>query len=405
MATTTENITWVWEGTDKRGVKLKGEKSARNQSMVRAELLRQGIQPKVVKRKPKALFGGAGKAIKPKDIAIFSRQIATMLHAGVPLMQALGIISGAAENPRMAKLITSIKTEVESGLTLNESLGKHPQYFDELYINLVAAGEGAGVLDTVLDTIATYKERIEGIKGKVKKAMYYPAAVVSVAVGVSALLLIKVIPQFESVFASFGADLPYFTKLVVELSRSLQSKGYLYFIAIAGGIFGLVQAKKRSKAFAHFLDRAILKFPVIGEVLRKAALARFARTLSITFSAGVPLVEALGTVAGATGNVVFEDAVLQIREAVSGGHQLQLAMQQTGVFPAMIVQMTAIGEEAGSLDAMLLKAAEFYEEEVNNTVDALSSLLEPLVIVVIGGMVGGMVVAMYLPIFKMAAVV
>lgn len=405
MATTTDNITWVWEGTDKRGVKLKGEKSARSQSMVRADLLRQGIQPKVVKRKPKALFGGAGKSIKAKDIAVFSRQIATMLHAGVPLMQALGIISGASENPRMTKLILAIKTEVESGSTLNEALAKHPTHFDELYINLVAAGETAGVLDSVLDTIATYKERIEGIKGKVKKAMYYPVAVLAVAVGVSAILLIKVIPQFESVFANFGAELPFFTKLIVEMSRSLQAKGYIYFIVIVAAIVGLIQGKKRSKAFAHFLDRLMLKIPIIGEVLTKAALARFARTLSITFNAGVPLVEAPDTVAGATGNIVFEDAVLQMKEQVAGGHQLQLAMQQANVFPAMIVQMTAIGEEAGSLDAMLLKSAEFYEEEVNNTVDALSSLLEPIVIVIIGGMVGGMVVAMYLPIFKMAAVV
>jgi type IV pilus assembly protein PilC len=405
MATTTENITWVWEGTDKRGVKLKGEKSARSQSMVRADLLRQGIQPKVVKRKPKALFGGSGKSIKAKDIAVFSRQIATMLHAGVPLMQALGIISGASENPRMTKLITAIKTEVESGSTLNEALAKHPTHFDELYINLVAAGETAGVLDSVLDTIATYKERIEGIKGKVKKAMYYPIAVLAVAVGVSAILLIKVIPQFESVFANFGAELPFFTKIIVEMSRSMQSKGYIYFIVLIAAIVGLLQAKKRSKAFAHFLDRMMLKLPIIGEVLRKAALARFARTLSITFNAGVPLVEALDTVAGATGNIVFEEAVMQMKEQVAGGHQLQLAMQQASVFPAMIVQMTAIGEEAGSLDSMLLKSAEFYEEEVNNTVDALSSLLEPIVIVIIGGMVGGMVVAMYLPIFKMAAVV
>ncbi|GAB4184319.1 MAG: type II secretion system F family protein [Wenzhouxiangellaceae bacterium] len=405
MATTQETVTWLWEGTDKRGQKIKGEKSARSQSMVRAELLRQGIQPRVVKKKPKPLFGGGGKSIKAKDIAVFSRQIATMLHAGVPLVQALSIITGAAENPRMGKLVTTIKTDVESGNTLAEALNKHPVHFDELYVNLVQAGESAGVLDTVLDTIATYKERIESIKGKVKKAMYYPAAVIAVAVGVSALLLIKVIPQFESVFASFGADLPFFTKLVVNLSRSMQEWGMIYLVVIVGAIIAFVQAKKRSRSFAHFLDRLILRLPILGEVIRKAALARFARTLSITFAAGVPLVDALKTVAGATGNIVFEDAVNQIRENVASGHQLQLAMAQTNVFPPMIIQMTAIGEEAGSLDAMLLKSAEFYEEEVNNTVDALSSLLEPIVIVIIGGMVGGMVVAMYLPIFKMAAVV
>lgn len=405
MATTPEQATWIWEGTDKRGVKLKGERNARSQSMVRAELLRQGIQPKIVKRKPKPLFGGAGKSIKAKDIAIFSRQIATMLHAGVPLVQAMGIITSAAENPRMQKLLTTIKGDIEGGSTFNESLAKHPVHFDELFINLVAAGESAGVLDTVLDTIATYKERIESIKGKVKKAMYYPAAVVAVAVGVSVLLLLKVIPQFESVFATFGADLPFFTKLVVEMSRTLQKTWWFVFLIVIISGVGFIQAKKRSRAFAHFLDRLILKIPIIGEVISKAALARFARTLSITFSAGVPLVEALKTVAGATGNIVYEEAVYYIRESVSSGHQLQLSMQQTNVFPPMLIQMTAIGEEAGSLDEMLLKSAEFYEEEVNNTVDALSSLLEPIVIVVIGGMVGGMVVAMYLPIFKMAAVV
>ncbi len=405
MATTPEQITWLWEGTDKRGVKLKGERVARNQNLVRAELLRQGINPKTVKRKPKPLFGAAGKRIKPKDIAVFSRQIATMLHAGVPLVQSLNIIAEAAENPRLQKLVSTIKNDIESGITLHEALARQSYYFDELYVNLVQAGESAGVLDTVLDTIATYKERIESLKGKVKKAMYYPAAVFTVAIVVMILLLVKVIPQFEAIFSTFGADLPFFTKLIVNMSRSLQSTWYLYLAIAVAAVIAFIQARKRSRAFARGFDRFLLRLPVIGEVLRKAALARFARTLSITFKAGVPLVDAMKTVAGATGNIVYEEAVNDVREAVAGGHQLQLAMQQTRVFPPMVIQMTAIGEEAGSLDEMLLKVAEFYEEEVNNTVDALSSLLEPIIIVVIGAMVGSMVIAMYLPVFKMAAVI
>lgn len=403
MAVAQDQIVFEWEGTDKRGVKLKGEQPARDQNMVRAELRRQGINPSRVRRKPKSYR--FGERVKAKDISIFSRQIATMLNAGVPLVQALEIITTAADNQKLKDLLTAVRGDVESGSTLAESLRRHPKHFDELFCNLTEAGEEAGVLDTVLETIATYKERIESIKGKVNKALYYPAAVVAVAVGVSALLLIKVIPQFESIFASFGADLPAFTQLIVGLSRALTSYGYLYFIAIVGAVFGIMTFHKRSIKFQHFVDRMSLKIPVVGEILRKAALARFARTLGITFAAGVPLVDALKTVAGATGNRVFSDAVLRVREDVSAGHQLQLAMQQTHVFPSMVVQMTAIGEEAGSLDQMLTKVAEFYEEEVSNAVDALSSLLEPLIIVVVGGLVGGMVVAMYLPIFKLAAVI
>jgi len=350
------------------------------------------------------LFGGAGKSISPRDIAVFTRQLATMLNAGIPLVQAFGIISSAAENPRLQKLINTIRIDVESGATLSEALGKHPAYFDELYVNLVDSGESAGVLDQVLDNIATYKERIESIKGKIKKALYYPATVVGVAIAVTTILLVVVIPQFESIFQSFGGDLPAFTRMIVDLSESLQKTGWLYLLIFIAAVIGIIQAKKRSKPFAHFLDRASLKIPIIGDVLEKSALSRFARTLATTFAAGVPLVDALKTVAGATGNVVYGDATLQIRDDVATGHQLQLAMQQTGLFPPMVVQMTAIGEEAGSLDAMLLKVADFYEEEVNNTVDALSSLLEPFIIILIGIIVGGIVVAMYLPIFKLAAV-
>ncbi|MDA3935171.1 MAG: type II secretion system F family protein [Gammaproteobacteria bacterium] len=403
MAVTKDDIIFQWEGTDKRGVRLKGEKTGRDQNYIRAELRRQGITPQRVRRKPKSFK--LGERVKSKDISIFSRQISTMLNAGVPLVQALDIISTASENAKFQKLITNVRTEVESGSNFADTLRKHPVHFDELYCNLVEAGEEAGVLDTVLETIATYKERIEEIKGKVNKAMYYPTAVVAVAIGVSALLLIKVIPQFESIFEGFGAELPAFTQLVVSISDSLVDYGYMYFLVIVGGIIAVVMAKKRSPRFQHFMDRMSLKIPVVGGILRKAALARFARTLGITFAAGVPLVEALRTVSGATGNEVYREAVLRVREDVTAGHQLQLAMQQTNVFPSMVVQMTAIGEEAGSLDQMLKKVAEFYEEEVNNAVDALSSLLEPVIILIVGGLIGSMVIAMYLPIFKMAAVV
>ncbi|WP_220338326.1 type II secretion system F family protein [Wenzhouxiangella sediminis] len=405
MATTQEQMqTFLWEGKDKRGKKIKGERLGRNEMIIKAELRQQGIVPGRIRRKPKPLFGGTGKRIKPGDIAIFTRQLATMINSGIPLVQAFTIISQAVENPRLKKLIDDIRNDVESGSTLSESLAKHPSYFDDLYINLVNAGESAGVLDEVLDSIASYKERIESIKGKIKKALFYPATVVAVAIAVTALLLIVVIPQFEAIFQSFGADLPAFTRMVVDASEFMQSKGWLVLIAAIAAIAGIVQLKKRNQKFAHLLDRLSLRIPIVGPVLEKSALSRFASTLATTFAAGVPLVDALKTVAGATGNVVYENATLQIRDDVATGHSLQLAMQQTRLFPPMMVQMTAIGEEAGSLDAMLDKVANFYEEEVNNTVDALSSLLEPIIIVFIGVVVGGMVVAMYLPIFQMAAV-
>jgi len=405
MATARDELeVFLWEGKDKRGKVLKGERSARNQTLIRAELRKQGITPSRVRKKPKPLFGSTGKSIKPRDIAVFTRQLATMLNAGIPLVQSFGIIAAAAENPRLQKLINTVRIDVESGATLSEALLKHPSYFDELFVNLVDAGESAGVLDQVLDSIATYKERIESIKGKIKKALFYPATVVGVAVAVTVLLLVVVIPQFETIFQSFGGDLPAFTRLIVDLSESVQQTGWLYLIIFVAAIIAIIQLKKRSRRFAHFLDRASLKIPIVGSVLEKSALSRFARTLATTFAAGVPLVDALKTVAGATGNVVYGDATLQIRDDVSIGHQLQLSMQQTGLFPPMVVQMTAIGEEAGSLDAMLLKVADFYEEEVNNTVDALSSLLEPFIIILVGVIVGAIVIAMYLPIFKMASV-
>jgi type IV pilus assembly protein PilC len=403
--TKADPITFLWEGRDKRGVKLKGQQVASNPNLVRAELRRQGINPLRVKKKPKPLFGGAGRRITPKEISVFSRQLATMLKSGVPLVTAFQIIAGGVKNPRMRTMLEKIRAEVEGGGSLYEALSAHPVQFDELYTNLVKAGESAGVLDTILDEIASYKERIESIKGKIKKAMYYPLAVIAVAIIVSAILLVYVIPQFEAIFASFGAALPAFTQMIIDVSRWLRSNGLFVLFGFIAFITAFIMAKKRSKPFAHWIDRASLKIPIIGDILEKSAIARFCRTLAITFAAGVPLVDALQIVAGATGNAVYNDAAARLREDVAVGHQLQLAMQQTNVFPNMVIQMAAIGEESGALDEMLVKVAEAYEEDVNNAVDALSSLLEPLIIVFIGVVVGTMVIAMYLPIFKMAAVI
>jgi type IV pilus assembly protein PilC len=402
---TAQPTVFLWQGRDKRGVKLKGQQIAASPNLVRAELRRQGINPITVKKKGKPLFGGAGSRIAPKDVAVFSRQLATMLKSGVPLVTSFQIISGGLKNPRMRTVVDKIRAEVEAGGTLHEALAEYPVQFDELYINLVKAGESAGVLDTILDNVATHKERIESIKGKIKKALYYPAAVIAVAIIVSSILLIYVVPQFEAIFISFGSDLPAFTKMIVNASKFMQSKGVYLMLGIAAVITGLIMAKNRSQKFAHLIDRASLQLPIVGQILQQAAIARFCRTLAITFAAGVPLVDALAIVSGATGNRVYDDAATQIRGDVAVGHQLQLAMQQTDLFPSMVVQMAAIGEEAGSLDEMLVKVAEAYEEEVSNAVDALSSLLEPAIIVFVGIVVGAMVIAMYLPIFKMAAVI
>lgn len=397
--------TYVWVGLDKRGQRMKGEMTTKTASLVKAELRRQGINPQTVKAKPKPLFGKTGSSIKSRDISIFSRQLATMMAAGVPMVQGFEIVAGGQSNPRMKEMLIDIKTEIEGGLALHEALGKYPVQFDELFRNLVKAGESAGVLDTILDTIATYQENIETIKGKIKKAMFYPAMVLSVAILVSCILLIFVIPQFESVFKNFGADLPAFTQMLVAMSRFMVAYWWLILLWVIGSIVGLRMLYKRSVKFQHFVGRAVLKLPVIGQILRQSAMARFARTLGVTFKAGVPLVEALDSVAGATGSVVYNEAVKRIREDVSVGHQLQLAIRQTNLFPNMVVQMVAIGEESGALDTMLFKIAEFYEQEVNNAVDALASLLEPFIMVIIGVIVGGMVIGMYLPIFKLGAVV
>jgi len=398
-------VTFQWSGTDKRGKKMKGEQSARNANLLRADLRRQGINPTMVKPKGKSIFGAGGKRITARDIAIFSRQIATMMQAGIPMVGAFEIIASSQKNPKLKNLLNDIRGQIEGGSSLHEAIAKHPVQFDELYCNLVKAGEGAGVLDTVLDTVATYKERIETLKGKIKKALYYPAAVIAVAIIVSAVLLIFVVPQFQAVFKGFGADLPAFTLMLVHASDFMIAYWWLLLIVVVGSVFGIIFLFKRSKAFAHFVDRTALKLPVIGKILHESAISRFARTLALTFKAGVPLVEALETVGGATGSVVYADAVKQIRDDVSVGYQLNLAMKQVNLFPHMVVSMVAIGEESGALDTMLFKVAEFYEEEVNNAVDSLSSLLEPFIMVIIGILVGSMVVGMYLPIFKLAAVV
>ncbi|PSD32716.1 type II secretory pathway protein [Stenotrophomonas maltophilia] len=396
---------FVWEGTDKRGVKMKGEQLAKNANLLRAELRRQGINPGQVKPKSKPLFGAAGSPVKPKDIAFFSRQMATMMKSGVPIVSALDIIASGHKNPRMKKLVDTIRTDIEGGSSMYEAISKHPVQFDELYRNLVRAGEGAGVLETVLDTVATYKENIEALKGKIKKALFYPIMVVVVAMLVSGIMLVFVVPQFEDVFKSFGADLPAFTQMVVNLSRFMVSWWWLMLLVAIGTGVGLVMSYKRSPKMQHAMDRFVLKVPVIGQIMHNSAIARFSRTTAVTFKAGVPLVEALGIVAGATGNTVYEEAVLRMRDDVSVGYPVNMSMKQTNLFPHMVIQMTGIGEEAGALDAMLFKVAEYYEQEVNNSVDALSSLLEPMIMVFIGTIVGGMVIAMYLPIFKLGAVV
>lgn len=399
--------TFTWEGVDKSGRKVRGDSQAQTPTALRVQLRQQGIAAQKIRRKS-SLFGSAakrGKRIAPGDIAIFTRQLSTMINSGVPLVQAMEIIGRGHENPNMRKLVTGIKDDVESGTSLSEALGKHPLHFDELVCNLVNAGEQAGVLDTLLDKIATYKEKTESLKKKIKKALFYPTAVLVVAFIVTAILLLFVVPQFEELFRGFGADLPAFTRMVINLSEFMQA----YWWAVCGGlvlaVVGFAQAKKRSLKFAHALDRLSLRIPVVGDILRKAAIARFSRTLATMFAAGVPLVEALQSVSGATGNVVYGNAVLEMRDEVAAGQQLQWAVERSRLFPHMVVQMVAIGEEAGSLDTMLSKVADFYEEEVDNAVDSLSSLLEPLIMAILGVLVGGLVVAMYLPIFKLGAVV
>jgi type IV pilus assembly protein PilC len=394
---------FTWEGTDRRGARVRGETRAASLALVRADLRRQGVNPTKVKKKPRPLFE-TKKKIKPADIAYLSRQLATMMSAGVPLVQSFDIIGRGHDNPSMQELVLSIKADVESGTSLTVALRKHPLYFDDLFCNLVAAGEQAGVLDVLLAKIATYKEKTESIKGKIRKALFYPTAVIAVAVIVTAIILLFVIPVFKDLFTSVGADLPAFTLFVISISDFMREWWWGVLLTLIALWFFGSNLWKRSPKFRELVDRAILKIPVIGPILNKAAIARFARTLSTTFAAGVPLVDALGSVAGATGNIVYSNAVMQMREEVATGQALQLSMRQRDLFPHMVIQMTAIGEEAGALEDMLAKVADFYEEQVDNAVDSLSSLLEPLLMVVIGTLVGGLVIAMYLPIFKLAAV-
>ncbi len=393
-----------WEGIDRKGSKVKGELSGASPALVKAQLRKQGINPQKVRKKSVSLFG-AGKKIKPMDIALFTRQMATMMKAGVPLLQSFDIIAEGFDNPNMRKLVDDLKQEVAAGNSFAAALRKKPQYFDDLYCNLVDSGEQSGALETLLDRVATYKEKTEALKAKIKKAMNYPIAVVVVAIIVSAILLIKVVPQFQEVFANFGAELPAFTLMVIGLSEALQEWWFVVLAGFIAGAFAFKEAHKRSEKFRNWFDRLLLKVPVVGDILYKSSVARFARTLSTTFAAGVPLVDALDSVAGATGNVVFRSATMKVKNDVSTGMQLNFSMRTTGTFPTMAVQMTAIGEESGSLDEMLAKVATFYEDEVDNMVDGLTSLMEPMIMAVLGVLVGGLIIAMYLPIFQLGSVV
>lgn len=395
---------FAWEGTDRKGGKVRGELSGASPALVKAQLRKQGINPQKVRKKSVSLFG-AGKKIKPMDIALFTRQMATMMKAGVPLLQSFDIIGEGFDNPNMRKLVDDLKQEVAAGNSFAAALRKKPQYFDDLYCNLVDSGEQSGALETLLDRVATYKEKTEALKAKIKKAMNYPIAVVVVAVIVTAILLIKVVPQFQDVFSSFGAELPAFTQFVIGLSEMLQDWWLIVIAALVLAAYIFKQAHVRSEKFRSWVDRSVLKLPVVGDILYKSAVARFARTLSTTFAAGVPLVDALDSVSGATGNVIFRNATQKIKNDVSTGMQLNFSMRTTGTFPTMAVQMTAIGEESGALDEMLGKVASFYEDEVDNMVDGLTSLMEPMIMTVLGVLVGGLIIAMYLPIFQLGSVV
>ncbi|MBS3805554.1 MAG: type II secretion system F family protein [Oleiphilaceae bacterium] len=405
MAAKTQKLSaFVWEGKDRKGNKTKGEISGSNLALVKAQLRKQGIIPAKVKRKPKPLFGGS-KKITPFDIAMFTRQLATMMKAGVPLVQSFDIVADGLENKGLQELILAIRNDVSAGTSFAGSLKRHPKYFDDLYCNLVESGEKAGALEQMLERIATYLEKTEILKKKVKKAMTYPIAVIVVAIVVTAILLVKVVPQFESLFAGFGADLPVFTQFIIGISEWMQKWWFMVLLGIVGSIFLFKEAKRKSAKFSDLVDKYVLKLPIVGEILDKSAVAKFGRVLSTTFASGVPLVDALESVAGATGNAVYRDAVLQIKNDVSSGTQLQASMRQTGVFPVMAVQLTAIGEESGNLDDMLARVAEHYEAVVDDMVDNLTALMEPMIMVVLGVLVGGLIIGMYLPIFQMGQVV
>lgn len=397
--------TYAYKGVDKKGNKVHGEINSSSPALAKAQLLKQGISAASVTKKSKPLFGSSGKAIKPMDIAVFARQMATMMKAGVPLVQAFDIVADGLDNPNLRKLVLTIRDSVAAGGGFAPSLRQHPKYFDDLFCNLVEAGEQAGALETMLDRIATYKEKTEKLKAKIKKALSYPIAVVVVAVIVTGILLVKVVPQFAETFSSFGAELPAFTLFVLHLSELAQAYWLHFLFGTAGGIFLFKEAARRSKTFAYLIDRYILKIPVVGQIIYLSVMARFARTLSTTFAAGVPLIEALTSVAGAAGNKIYADAIIKVREDVSTGIQLNTALKTRAIFPTLLIQMTSIGEESGALDAMLDKVATYYEEAVDNTVDSLTSLLEPFIMSVLGVLVGGLMIAMYMPIFQLGAVV
>lgn len=406
MATQAAKLqTYIWEGKDRAGKLSKGEMQVPNQTTAKAQLRKQGIVVKTVKRKPKSIFGPSKKPIKPADIAIFTRQLATMMKAGVPLVQAFDIVAEGLDNPTMKELVFAIKNDVAAGSGLANSLAKHPRLFDDLFCSLVDAGEQSGALETMLDRVATYKEKTEALKAKIKKAMTYPIAVICVAIVVTGILLVKVVPQFAETFSGFGADLPAFTLMVVSLSEFTQANWYIVLGVVVALGFGFKEARHRSKAFSNGVDRFMLRMPVIGPIVNQAVVARFSRTLSTTFAAGVPLVDSLDSVAGAAGNAVYANAIVKIRDEVTSGLQLNQAIRNTNLFPSMLMQMVAIGEESGALDEMLEKVAVHYEAEVDNSVDSLTSLLEPMIMSVLGVLIGGLMIAMYLPIFKLGEVV
>ncbi|MBW4052879.1 MAG: type II secretion system F family protein [Proteobacteria bacterium] len=396
------DIPFTWEGRDKRGQRVKGKSLAPDESALRLELRRQGIAPSRIRKQAQSLKGGR---VNAGDIAIFSRQLATMLASGIPMVQAFEIVGAGSDKPALQKLILDIKSDVEGGTSLHEALSKHPLQFDDLFVNLVEAGEQAGALETLLDKIATYKEKTEAMKKKVKKALFYPTAVLVVAFAVTLVLMIFVIPEFQKLFQGFGASLPAFTQLVINISTVVQHDGIYLGIVLGAAVWVFIYFKQRSRKMREVLDKISLKIPIVGPILNKAAIARYARTLSTMFAAGVPLVEALESVAGACGNIVYEDAVMKMKDEVATGQRLQRAMEARGIFPNMVVQMIAVGEESGSLDSMAAKVATFYEAEVDNAVDSMSSLLEPLIMVILGVIVGGLVIAMYLPIFQLGKVV
>ena len=404
-ATKTEQIlTFIYEGTDRRGQKIKGEVNGKNMALAKAQLRKQGINANKVYKKRADLLARK-KKITAMDIAIFTRQLATMMKAGVPLVQSFEIVADGLDNPSMKEVVMGLKTEVEGGNSLGQALKKYPLLFDDLFCSLVSSGEQSGALESMLDRVAQYKEKSELLKMKIKKAMKYPITVVIVAVIVTVILLLKVVPVFQDLFEGFGAELPAFTQFVINISKWLQEWWFVFFAIVASIIFSFLEAQKRSEAFRNWLDRISLKLPIVGDLAYKSTVARYCRTLATTFAAGVPLIDALVSCAGAAGNVVYRDAILKIRDDVATGQQLGFAMRQTGIFPSMALQMVSIGEESGALDAMLDKVATHFENEVDNAVDGLTSMMEPLIMAVLGVLVGGLIIAMYLPIFQLGSVI